>query len=261
METTTSKDGTTIGYQMSGVGPPLILVHGTTADHHRWVTVSLYLEPHFTLYAMDRRGRGGSSDGPVYGLLHEAEDVAAVANSIGRPVSLLGHSYGGLCSLEASLLTDKIQKLVLYEPPVPSIMPISPPGVLDRIQSLADKGELEAGLEVFFREVVKMPEYELKEYRMLPMWQRRITLVPTIVRELNTVERIYQFDPGKFASLKAQVLLLLGGDSPPFMKKATEMIHDALPNSQIVVLAGQQHIAMDRNPKLFTEKVLQFLSQ
>jgi pimeloyl-ACP methyl ester carboxylesterase len=32
-ETVISKDGTTIAYWRSGKGPPLVLVHGTTADH------------------------------------------------------------------------------------------------------------------------------------------------------------------------------------------------------------------------------------
>jgi pimeloyl-ACP methyl ester carboxylesterase len=31
-----SRDGTEIAYWTSGKGPPLVLVHGTTADHTRW---------------------------------------------------------------------------------------------------------------------------------------------------------------------------------------------------------------------------------
>ena len=35
METVTSRDGTPIAYERSGDGPPLVVVHGTTADHLR----------------------------------------------------------------------------------------------------------------------------------------------------------------------------------------------------------------------------------
>jgi pimeloyl-ACP methyl ester carboxylesterase len=68
--------------------------------------------------AVDRRGRGHSGDAPDYALEREYEDVVAVVVSAGDGVSVLGHSYGGICALEAALLTDGIRKLVLYEPPM-----------------------------------------------------------------------------------------------------------------------------------------------
>lgn len=37
--TVISGDGTTIAYWRSGRGRPLVLVHGTTADHTRWRTM------------------------------------------------------------------------------------------------------------------------------------------------------------------------------------------------------------------------------
>jgi pimeloyl-ACP methyl ester carboxylesterase len=60
METITSKDGTRITYRRSGEGPPLVLVHGTAADHGRWRPVLPALEERFTVYAVDRRGRGAA---------------------------------------------------------------------------------------------------------------------------------------------------------------------------------------------------------
>ena len=40
------------------------------------------LERHFTVYAVDRRGRGGSGDAPTYAVEREFEDVAAVVDSL-----------------------------------------------------------------------------------------------------------------------------------------------------------------------------------
>jgi pimeloyl-ACP methyl ester carboxylesterase len=258
MEHVTSQDGTVIRYRRTGAGPPLLLVHGTTADHRRWSAVSPQFERHFTVYAMDRRGRGGSTDAPEYDVRREAEDVAAVVEAVGAPVSILGHSYGALCSLEAALLTDNVRRMVLYEPPVPTGLPMYPPGVPDRMQALIDSGEFEAALEVFMREVMRMPEHELETYRRLPMWEGRIQLAPTIPREL-AIDRTYSLDPDKFAKLRVPVLLLLGGDSPPLFRRATEAVDAALPNSTVVTLRGQQHIAMDTNPDLFVSEALRFL--
>ena len=260
MQKATSKDGTTIGFWKSGSGPPLLLVHGTTADHSRWSPISPRFEQHFTVYTMDRRGRGGSGDSPDYDIMREAEDVAAVVEAIGEPVFILGHSYGAVCSFEAALLTDKISRMILYEPPIPTGIPMYPPDVPDRMQDLIDSGELENALEIFMREVVKMPEHELEAYRRLPMWKVRIQLAPTIPREL-AIDRKYRFDPNKFANLRAPVLLLLGGDSPPLFRQATKAVDSALPNSTIVKLPGQQHIAMDTNFELFFGEVLRFLKE
>jgi pimeloyl-ACP methyl ester carboxylesterase len=98
-----SMDGTQLAVWRSGSGPPLVAVHGTTADHTRWASVAARLGERFTLHAMDRRGRGRSGDVAPYSIQREAEDVAAVVRSAGERVVLLGHSYGGLCCLEAAL--------------------------------------------------------------------------------------------------------------------------------------------------------------
>jgi pimeloyl-ACP methyl ester carboxylesterase len=260
MQQVFSKDGTVISYLKQGSGPTLVLVHGATADHTRWLPILPRFERNFTVFAMDRRGRGGSGDSPAYSLQREAEDVAAVVEAGNDPVFVLGHSYGALCSLEAALLTDKINRLVLYEAPIPPDHPPIPLGIVDRIQALVDRNELEAGLEVMFREIVRMPEYELNDYRQLPVWQTRVSLTPTIPRELG-IGRTYQFTPERFANLRIPTLLLLGGDSPDEVKGGTKLVHSALPKSKAVILPGQQHIAMDIDPDLFVREVTQFLKE
>jgi pimeloyl-ACP methyl ester carboxylesterase len=190
--------------------------------------------------------------------MREAEDVAAVVDAIGEPAFVLGHSYGAVCSLEAALLTDNVSRLILYEPPIPTGLPAYPPGTPDRMQALIDSGELEAALEVFFREIVRMPEHELEAYRQLPMWKGRIQLAPTLPREL-AFDQTYSLNGERFVGLQVPTLLLLGGDSPPLFRQAIGAVDSALPDSRVVILPGQQHIAMDIDPELFVKEVLHFL--
>jgi pimeloyl-ACP methyl ester carboxylesterase len=133
MEKITSHDGIQIAYQRSGTGPPLILVHGTGGSATRWAPVAPTLAEHFSVYAVDRRGRGESGDSASYAVEREYEDIAA--------------------------------------------------------------------------------------------------------------------------------LLLIGGDSPPLFKAASEAVDAALPNSRIAVMPGQQHVAIDTAPNLFVHEVLTFLSE
>ena len=92
--TTRSTDGTEIASWRSGTGRAVVLVHGSTADHTAWDAVRAELEPVCTVYAMDRRGRGGSGDAPSYAAEREFEDVAAVVDQLGGAVPVIGHSWG-----------------------------------------------------------------------------------------------------------------------------------------------------------------------
>lgn len=127
VETVISMDGTRIGWARTGDGPPLVLVHGTTADRTRWKPVLPAFEERFTVFAVDRRGRGASGDAANYAIEREYEDIAAVVNAIGAPVNLLGHSYGARCALGGALLARNIRSLVLYEPALTGPKPY-PPG-------------------------------------------------------------------------------------------------------------------------------------
>jgi pimeloyl-ACP methyl ester carboxylesterase len=82
----------------------------------------------------------------------------------------------------------------------------------------------------------------------------------TLPRELRAHEA-YRFEPERFRHLNVRTLLLLGGDSPALFKASIEALHDALPNSRVVILPGQQHIAIDTAPDLFAQEVQAFLSE
>ncbi|WP_336364701.1 alpha/beta fold hydrolase [Halalkalicoccus salilacus] len=261
IETVTAADGTSIAYERGGRGPPLVLVHGTTADHTRWDPLRPAFEQHFTVYAIDRRGRGVSGDSAEYALEREAEDIAAVVDSIDESVVLLGHSYGALCSLEAALRTDNLRKLVLYEPPLTvSDHVTDTEDVLDEMTALMDDGESEQALELFFREIVGSGPRELEAYRSSPDWPARVNTVHTVVRE-ERAEKGHEFDAARFAGLTIPVLLLSGDESAPFLKDATDVLNDGLPNSRIVVFTGHGHAVMNTAPELFVDEVLAFIQE
>jgi pimeloyl-ACP methyl ester carboxylesterase len=114
----TSADGTRIAYERSGSGPPLVLVHGSLNDHGIWAAVAPALAQHFTVYAMDRRGRGESGTSSEPELERQFEDVLAVIDAAGAPVDLIGHSFGAHCALGAAAMApERVKHLVLYEPP------------------------------------------------------------------------------------------------------------------------------------------------
>lgn len=261
MEKIPSKDGTPIAIQRSGAGAPLVLIHGTGGARSRWAPVLPALDEHFSVFAVDRRGRGGSGDREPYALEREVEDVAAVVESIGEPVHLLGHSFGGICALEAALLTRNLRKLVLYEPPVPvEGVPIYPGGVIERLEALMERGDRAGVLTNFMREIVRMPSHEFAQFKSSSAWLDRVNAAHTLPRELRAHER-YRFKAERFKQLTVPTLLLLGSESPEFIKTAVAAVNAALPISQVEILPGQGHVAMDTAPDLFAREVTAFLSE
>jgi pimeloyl-ACP methyl ester carboxylesterase len=235
------------------------LIHGTSADHTRWRTVLPALEERFTVYAVDRRGRGESGDSHEYAIEREFEDIASVVESIDEPVNLLGHSYGALCSLEAALLTSNIRKLVLYEPPIPVGVEIFTPGIIDKLQALLDAGDRDGVVTTFMGEVAQVRPNDLRLLQSLPAWKARVAAAHTIPRE-ERANRDYAFNAQRFSKLKTPTLLLVGGDSPQFLKAGSEALQPVLPNCKTVVMPGQQHAAMDTGTELFTDELLRFLA-
>ena len=261
---TLSRDGTEIGWWTSGEGPPLVLVHGAVADHRRWRPLLPYLEPHATVHALDRRGRGGSGDAPGYDLAREFEDVAAmvdaVAESSGSAVDLYGHSFGGLCAYGAATLTASVRRLVLYEgwPPVDPASRELPAAVGERLDALLAEGDHDAVVETMFREVVRMPEAELAALRAQPAWPARVAAAPTIGRELRALHRV-AFDPAQAARITVPTLLLTGSESRDPFAADIGTVAAALPDTRVVVLEGQQHVADILDPEGFAGHLVGFL--
>ena len=253
-----SKDGTRIAFECQGSGPALLLVHGGMGDHSRWERVLPAFSARFRVCAMDRRGHGQSGDAQEYSFEREFEDVAAVADSLNPPVSVIGHSLGAICAAEAALRTQNIDQLVLYEPPFPVGGPVTNLTVLSRFEDLVRRGQKDAALEMFLRHIVKLSETRIAAARKNPSWTARARTVDVQVREIRALNA-YEFVPAKFGKLTIPTLLVMGSQTAGHHRAAIEALGHALPNSKLSVLQGQEHDAIEAAPELFTNAVLEFL--
>jgi pimeloyl-ACP methyl ester carboxylesterase len=252
-----STDGTPIAVFASGTGPPLLLVHGGMSDHRRWQITPL-LEPHRTVHAMDRRGRGRSGDGSTWSLELEVDDVLAVladlASTSGSSVDLLGHSLGGLLALRAAARSTHLRRLVLYEASVNEAPAAD--DLLVRMRALLAAGRREDMLTLALRDVVLMPDEEIAGLRSLPTWPTRVAAAHTLPRELGTP---LTWDEREGARVTARTLVIVGGDSPPLAQDAAGLITGALPDCTLAVIEGQRHVADQIVPETFARVVLDFL--
>jgi pimeloyl-ACP methyl ester carboxylesterase len=205
---------------------------------------------------MDRRGHGESEAGSDYSLQKEFEDVVAVVNTLPEPVFVLGHSYGGVCALEAACRTKKIAKLVLYEPP---LQDLDHTATADAMDKMIRAGRREEALITFLQKIVMLSPTEIAAMKAQPLWPARVAGIDIQIREIRALSG-YRFDPKRMRTLTIPTLLLAGSQTAsPQLTQAIRSLMDSLPHRNLYVFEGQGHNAMDNLPEQFAEAVTNFL--
>ncbi len=254
MELVTSATGVRVSYERYGTGPSLVLVHGSFSDHAtNWQEIRELLAARYTVYAIARRGRGRTDATEGHSLLDEAHDVACVLETIPEAF-LLGHSYGAQTALAATALVPaRVRKLVLYEPPYPSLVgPLRP-----RFEAFARQGDWDGLVDAFMRDALQIPAAEVAEIRASPFWNVWTADAAATLGDLRALDG-YAFDPERFGSLAMPVLFLVGSESPRALY-ATDALAAVLPDARIVTLAGQAHEGMTTAPEQFVAAIDAFL--
>jgi pimeloyl-ACP methyl ester carboxylesterase len=262
-----SRDGTPIAVYRSGPrdGPPLVLVHGASADHTTFRVIGPRLADRYAIHAIDRRGRGGSGDTPPYAIEREFEDVAAVAAATAREhgrdaVDVVGHSYGGRCALGAALLTTAVRRIVSYEgAPTPPGETYGDADAIADLEALDAAGEHERLFATFMERIVGMSPNELARYREDPVWPLRVAAAHTIPREL----RAEGLDPGAgldaLGRVRQPILQLLGSTSPPEFAAATYALDERLADGRVVVIDGAAHAGHHTHPDAVIRAITEFV--
>ncbi len=132
----------TIALRSIGSGSPVVLLHSSACSGQQWRKIAAVLAERHRVCMPDFPGCGDSS--PWHGrhartLDDDAAIVAAIADHLGRPVDLVGHSYGGAVALAAARNhAGCIASLAVIEPVAFSLLADgSEPGCFSEVETLA----------------------------------------------------------------------------------------------------------------------------
>jgi len=246
-----SSDGTRIAYRATGSGEPLVLVHGAATSSADWLLALPHLRERFTVVTMDRRGRGKSGDGPDYSMEREAEDILAVLDAVDAQL-LAGHSYGALCSLTAATRTDRLRKLVLYEPPI-----AIKEDWLTGLDDLVERGELDTALAGFLAGA-DVPEDQLDLIRSSPAWPVLREAVPVLPRELHA-GAAWRRPEGP---IEVPTLYLLGGDTTKSSYlEGLDELQALFTDLRQELIPGQHHVGHVFAAEVFARLVADFCAE
>ena len=250
----TSDDGTTLRFLRAGAGRPVVLVHGTMGCKEDWSEVARRLSTDFEVNTFDRRGRGGSADGPDYSIGREVEDVLAVIDVCEPPVHLVGHSFGAIVSLlVATQAADRIDKLVLYEPPVGEGHPAANEW-LDQLDTMVATGDLDTAVEMF-AVAANLTDEELQTHQSKDqVWTALRDAVRTAGREIRAAKAVLPIEEAVLRSISNPTLVLLGAEQDHPTYGGVKDLADQLPFGSLERVPGH-HLALVFAPDAFTAAI------
>jgi pimeloyl-ACP methyl ester carboxylesterase len=240
MANVTSRDGTTIAYEVSGSGPPLILVDAASCyrESGPMRPLAAALAGDFTVYVFDRRGRGESTDTEPYAVEREIEDLAALIEVAGGAANMYGFSSGAVLVMHAAARGLPIPRLAVLEPPIPvQDEPELDIEFIAKLDEFVSTGRRGAALG-FFYESIGVPEEVVGGMRQESTWPALEDLAHTLAYDVRISGTLSSSD---LARIGAPVLVLDSLGSDDYLRDCAAGIAAALPDARRRSLKGEWH--------------------
>src|SRR5262249_49110195 len=143
-----------------GQGRAVLILHPGLDDGASWHRVATRLATRFRVVRLHRRQfRLDLTAGQPCSIGQEVADVLAIAEKLGEPVLLVGHSSGGVVALEAWATSPAMfAGAVLYEPPI-HLRPGEWDAELEQVKAAMAAGSLSKAMTIFVRDIVRSPSW------------------------------------------------------------------------------------------------------
>ncbi|MET4374874.1 pimeloyl-ACP methyl ester carboxylesterase [Bradyrhizobium sp. LB1.3] len=261
-------NGYPMAYRDVGQGTSIVLVHGSTSDYRVWNAQFSVFSASYRVVAVSLRHsypERWDGTGTDFSIEQHAQDVAALIKKLNLgKVHLIGHSRGGAVAVElAKSHAEVIRTLVLpdgsIEMPVPETAEGKAAGdfskkLIGTLQENLKTGDPAKAAEVFI-DMLSSPGTWAK----FPEPAKEIVLVNIYSalgdkgRPISTCADVKKFD--------FPVLLMTGDKSPSKFEFFYNEMRKCREFPATVVIPNAGHGMQTRNPVVFNQVTLEFLSQ
>ena len=247
--------GGEIAYDALGYGPPVILVHGTPSRSYVWREVASRLADRFTIYVFDLLGFGESErrEGLDVSIAAQARLLAELVETWGlEEPAVAGHDIGGAITLRSHLLEHvPFSRIALIDAVVlrPWITPTTRhvKAHLDVYQTMPT-AVFESIVASHLRTATYEPMDETAFEAYLDQWSgdlgQRLYLQKDSQLDEDDTDA---FEP-LLPSIEVPVRIVWGEHDAWLPPTTAGRLNETIPNSDLRVLPGTGHFAMEDNP-------------
>jgi pimeloyl-ACP methyl ester carboxylesterase len=254
--------GTRLFYEMTGTGPPLVLIHGFTLDSRMWDGQMDALAMRHQVIRYDMRGFGHSAL-PEEESYSAAGDLKALLDYVGvDTAAIIGLSLGGGVAVDFALTyPDRTRALILADGVVGGWEWSS--GWNERVGAVWSAGR-ESGIEAAKERWLALPLF-------VPAQEQ-----PNVARLLRVMVSDYSgwhwlrqdsqqyLDPPalqRLGSVTAPTLIILGERDAPDFHAIAAAFQRSIPGAESVTIPGVGHMVNMEAIEQFNDIVLRFLDE
>jgi len=252
------KSGTSTAYTIEGIGPPLLLLHGSQATQSMFDELTPILSAHCTVIRYDQRDCGDTTNAAAkYRLGDLAADAYDLVTALGfQKVHVFGTSFGGRIAQTMALLRPQvIDRLILSSTwPLPSSLAELNPIVIRKLR------ELSARLPESIDELAGMffpPEILFARPHLKSIFQTVRRSADATARRSEVIADCYDIP---LTGIQADTLLLAGDRDQLVPAKITLGMADDIPRCSTLLLNGVGHTAAVQDPAKLARHIVDFIA-